>query len=170
MSESWPQTRVYEYQQPPFLISTDPSLLDLATIHTYLTHSYWSPGIPQAVVADALHHSLCFGLYTEQKQIGLARVITDYATFAYLCDVFILPAYQQQGLGTWLMTCVTACPALMGIRTFILATRDAHGLYSKVGFERLPNPDRWMVIKYPMPWHQPELAETGPARKQGDQS
>jgi GNAT superfamily N-acetyltransferase len=160
---------VYAYQQAPFYISTDPNLLDLTTIHSYLTHSYWSPGIPQAVVAEALRHSLCFGLYTQQQQIGLARVITDYATFAYLCDVFILPAYQQQGLGKWLMRCVTACPALEGIRTFILATRDAHELYRKVGFEHLPNPDRWMVIKYPMPWHQPELAETGPARQQGTQ-
>lgn len=157
-------TPIYAYQRDNFHISTDPSLLDLTVIHNYLTHSYWSPGVPQEVVANALRHSLCFGLYEADKQIGLARVITDYSTFAYLCDVFIVGDYQQQGLGTWLMECVTQCPALTGIRTFLLATRDAHGLYNKVGFAVMNNPERWMVIKYAMPWHQPALAETGPAQ------
>lgn len=158
----------YVYQRDNFQISTDPSLLDLPAIHHYLTHSYWSPGIPLEVVAAALRHSLCFGLYDQTQQIGLARVITDYSTFAYLCDVFIVTTYQQQGLGAWLMECVTQCPAFSGIRTFLLATRDAHGLYRKVGFEVINNPERWMVIKYAMPWHQPQLAETGPARPKGE--
>jgi GNAT superfamily N-acetyltransferase len=157
--------QAYTYRRGNYHISTDPSLLDLTTIHHYLTHSYWSPGVPLAVVANALRHSLCFGLYEGTKQIGLARVITDYSSFAYLSDVFILHDYQQQGLGTWLMECVTQCPALAGIRSFLLATRDAHGLYSKVGFAVINNPERWMVIKYVLPWHQPDLAETGPAQQ-----
>jgi GNAT superfamily N-acetyltransferase len=138
-------------------VSTDPGLLDVDVIHGFLTHSYWSPGIPKETVASALRHSLCFGLYEQQKQAGLARVVTDYSSFAYLCDVFVLKAYRGQGLGVWLMECVTQCPAFAEVRMFILATRDAHELYRKVGFELLPNPERWMIISSPKLWRQPEM-------------
>jgi GNAT superfamily N-acetyltransferase len=149
--------QIYEYQRGPFYISTDPRLLDIDVIHSFLTHSYWSPGVPRALVATAIQHSLCFGLYDQGRQIGLARVVTDYASFAYLGDVFVLKSYRGQGLGVWLVQCVTQCPALAEIRTFLLATRDAHGLYHKVGFEAMPNPERWMVIYAPRPWRNQEL-------------
>lgn len=148
---------IYEYRRDPFWVSTDPKRLDLATIHNYLTHSYWSPGIPKNVVADALRHSFCFGLYEQDKQIGLARVITDYSSFAYLCDVFVLQAWRGQGLGVWLIECIAHCPALAAIRTFTLATRDAHGLYRKAGFEPFPNPENWMMMRRPPAWRRPEL-------------
>jgi GNAT superfamily N-acetyltransferase len=148
---------VVEYHRGPFVVSTDPARLDLEMIHNFLTHSYWSPGIPRTVVAAALQASLCFGLYEGHTQVGLARVITDYATFAYLCDVFVLKSHRGQGLGVWLMECVTTMLASTGIRTFLLATRDAHDLYRKVGFAPLPNPERWMMIQHPMEWHRLEM-------------
>ncbi|MBV7332923.1 GNAT family N-acetyltransferase [Chloroflexi bacterium TSY] len=152
---------MYEYHRPPFTISTDPARLNLEVIHEYLTHSYWSPGIPKNVVEKAIAHSFNFGLYDGHHQIGFARVITDYATFAYLADVFVLQEYRGKGLGIWLIDCVTNCEALDGIRTFTLATRDAHGLYQKFGFETAVNSERWMSLKYEIPWYQPELVVEG---------
>jgi GNAT superfamily N-acetyltransferase len=152
-----PDRPIVEYRRDPFCISTDPTRLDLDVIHGFLTHSYWSPGIPREVIAAALQASLCFGLYHGDAQVGLARVLTDYATFAYLCDVFVLKSHRGHGLGVWLMECVTATLAPTGIRTFLLATRDAHDLYRKVGFEPLPNTERWMMIRYPMTRQRPEM-------------
>lgn len=130
-----------------FLISTDPSLLDVAVIHTWLSESsYWVPGIPFDVVKRGIEGSLNFGLYAEggKRQIGLARIITDYATFAYVCDVFVLDAYRGRGLGVWLMECVAAHPRLQGLRRWMLGTKDAHELYRKTGFVPVAAPDRWM--------------------------
>jgi GNAT superfamily N-acetyltransferase len=139
----------YESRHGEYSISTDPAKLDVAAIHTYLTTSYWSPGIPRSVVEKAIRGSLCFGLYHGQEQIGLARVITDGATHAYLCDVYILEEHRGKELGKWLMNAVMLHPALQGLRQFMLATRDAHGLYRQFGFQPLADPDRHMEISVP---------------------
>jgi len=117
-------------------ISTDQARLDVKSIHAYLTRSYWSPGIPVEIVERALRNSLCFGAYETASgaQVGLARIITDYATFAYLCDVYVLEEHRAQGLGKRMMRELLAHPALIGARRVMLATRDAHGLYAAHGF------------------------------------
>ena len=120
--------------------------MDLEAIHDFLTHCYWSEGIPRSTVEKAMKHSLCFGLFDGSKQIGLARVISDYATYAYLCDVYVLESYRGRGLGTWLMSCVMKHPDLQGLRRFTLLTRDAHRLYRKFGFAESKNPSRYMEI------------------------
>lgn len=138
-----------EERRDAFLISTDPALLDLVVIHGYLTRSYWAPGISASVVARSIAGSLCFGVYDEGRQVGFARVITDRATFAYLADVFVLESHQGRGLGTWLVQVIVAHPDLQGLRRFALATRDAHGLYSRFGFAPLAAPERHMEIVRP---------------------
>lgn len=135
-----------EYQRGAYAISTDPARLDLDVIAGELGRSYWAAGRPREVIARSLASSLCFGVYHGAAQVGLARVVTDYATFAWLCDVFVLEAHRGQGLGKWLIATVTAHPDLAGLRRFVLATRDAHGLYSQYGFTPLAAPDRWMEI------------------------
>lgn len=117
-------------------ISTDPARLDVDAIHAYLARSYWSPGIPREIVARAVRNSLCFGAYERRtgKQVGLTRVVTDHATFAYLCDVYVLEEHRGQGLGKAMMRAAMAHPALAGARRAMLATRDAHGLYRQCGF------------------------------------
>ncbi len=132
-----------------FSISTDPARLDSVAIHAYLARSYWAEEIPIEIVRRSLAGSLCFGLYQEDRQIGLARVITDYATFAYLCDVYVLEEFQGQGLGRWLMETVVAHPELQGLRRFSLVTRDAQALYAPLGFRSLAQPDRHMEIVRP---------------------
>ena len=127
-----------------YSVSTDPSRLDLAAIHAYLAASYWSPGLPLDVLQRAISGSLCFGLYHQDEQIGFARVITDRATFAYLCDVFVLDSHRGQGLGRWLMETVANHASLQGLRRFVLVTRDAHGLYAKLGFKPLAKPEGYM--------------------------
>lgn len=130
-----------------FTVSDDPARLDPAAIHAYLTRSYWAEGIPRETVERSLRASLCFGLYAGDEQVGFARVVTDRACFAYLCDVYVLEAYRGRGLGVWLMECVLAHPDLQGLRRFLLTTQDAHGLYEKLGFVRVPFPERFMVIE-----------------------
>ncbi len=155
-------TTICTWQRENYTISTDRDLLDLDVIHGYLRHSYWSPGVPREVVAKAIQHSLCFGLYANQDhghiQIGFGRLATDQATFAYFSDVFVLEQFRGSGLGVWLVDCMLHCPALNGIRTFLLATRDAHSLYEKFGFESLSDTGRMMVMRREMPWYRPELA------------
>jgi GNAT superfamily N-acetyltransferase len=117
-------------------ISTDPARLDRALIHSFLSeHAYWSLGVPPAVVERAIDHSLCFGIYRGGRQIGFGRVVTDQATFAYLADVFVLPEARGQGLSKWLIDVVLRHPQLQGLRRWLLATRDAHGLYARFGFK-----------------------------------
>ena len=127
-------------------LSTDPARLDIAAMHAYLSRSYWSPGIPLEVVERAARNSLCFAVYEKAggKQVGLTRVVTDHATFAYLCDVFVLEDWQGRGLGDWLIARVVAHPALQGLRRFSLFTKDAHALYARHGFQPLTAPDRGM--------------------------
>jgi ribosomal protein S18 acetylase RimI-like enzyme len=117
-------------------ISTDLGRLDFVAIHAYLTRSYWSPGIPLSTVERAARHSLCFGVYERVSgaQVGYTRVVTDHATFAYLCDVYVLEAHRGHGLAKRMMREVMAHPALTGARRIMLATRDAHGLYRQSGF------------------------------------
>ena len=138
----------------PYHISTDPSRLQLAAIHAYLTRSYWSPGVPQAVVARAIANSLCFGLYLGDAQVGFARVVTDKATFAYLADVYVLEEHRGQGLSKRLVETIQAHPDLQGLRRVLLATRDAHSLYAQFGFAPLSAPDRMMEIRDPDPYRE----------------
>jgi GNAT superfamily N-acetyltransferase len=129
------------------LVSTDPALLDVPFLHDFLTNrSYWAAGRSLEVVRRSLEHSLCFGLYEDGRQVGFARVVTDRATFAWLCDVFVLEECQGRGLAKWLMECVVGHPDLQGLRRFLLATRDAHGLYERYGFRPLADPTRFMEI------------------------
>jgi GNAT superfamily N-acetyltransferase len=124
-------------QRDGYTISNDPARLDVDAIHAYLTTSYWAGGIPRATVARSLRHSTGYGLYDRDgAQVGFTRVITDWTTFAYLCDVYVLEAHRGRGLALWLVETVMAHPELQGIRRFSLTTRDAHGLYEKVGFTR----------------------------------
>jgi GNAT superfamily N-acetyltransferase len=133
-----------------YLISTDKALLDFDAIFNYLDRqSYWAKGIPPAKLKQAIEHSLCFGVYKDGVQAGFARVVTDNATFGYLCDVFILPAYQGAGLSKWLMQTIMAHPDLQGFRRWSLATLDAHGLYKQFGFTELNKPEVWMQIFTP---------------------
>jgi len=125
-------------------ISTDHELLDLDVIHSFLAGSYWAQGIPREVVARSIENSLCFGIYEEQRQVGFARVISDYATYAYIADVFVLESHRGRGLGKWMMECIMAHPPLQGLRRWGLATRDAHGLYEQFGFTALASPERHM--------------------------
>jgi GNAT superfamily N-acetyltransferase len=132
-----------------FTVSDDPARLDIVAIHAYLSRSYWAEAIPLDLVRRSVAGSLCFGLYHGDRQIGLARVITDRATFAYLCDVYVLEKYQGQGLGQWLMETVMAHPELQGLRRFSLVTRTAHRLYTPLGFTSVANPERHMEIVRP---------------------
>lgn len=140
---------VETFERGEYRISTDPGKFDLEAIHAYLVRCYWSPGIPRKTVERAVANSLCFALLHGTEQVGFARVVTDSATFAYLCDVYILEDHQGQGLGKWLMQCLMGHPALQGLRRFSLATRDAHGLYRQFGFRELSKPEVIMEILRP---------------------
>jgi GNAT superfamily N-acetyltransferase len=133
-----------EWARAGFTISTDPARIELDVVHGFLTASYWAEGIPREVVRRSIEHSLCFGLYQEDRQIGFARVITDRATFAYLGDVFVLEAFSGRGLARWLLEVVQAHPELQGLRRWVLLTRDAHALYRQAGWSALAAPDRYM--------------------------
>ncbi|MBT9394960.1 GNAT family N-acetyltransferase [Hymenobacter sp. NST-14] len=140
-----------------FTVSPDPARLDVPLIHRYLSQeSYWARGIPRETVDRALANSLNFGLYgPDGRQAAFARVVTDYATFAWLCDVFVLPEFQGRGLGKQLMQAVFAHPDLQDLRRFLLATLDAHGLYRRFGFQDLAAPDRYLEIKKLNPYGVP---------------
>lgn len=143
---------VVTHERDGYVLSTDPTRLDLAVVHRYLSEdSYWARGVPRAVVERSVRGSLPFGLYAQtpegEAQVGFARVTTDRATFAYLADVFVLDAHRGRGLGRWLMEGVLAHPDLQGLRRFLLTTQDAHAFYERVGFVRVPFPERFMVIE-----------------------
>ena len=142
----------FESRRDDYLISTDPARLDVTAIHGYLTRSYWCPGIPREVVERSVRNSLCFGVYHNGAQVGLARVITDQATYAYLCDVYILEEHRGHGLGKWLMQAVISHPWLQGLRRFMLATRDAHALYEQFGFREVAEPQRHMELVMENPY------------------
>ena len=133
-----------EWTRDAYRISTDPALIDLDVVHGYLSRSYWSAGVAREVVASSIEHSLCFGIYTADAQVGFARVITDYATIGYLADVFVLEEHRGRKLAVWLVETIMAHPLLQNFRVWRLGTRDAHTLYEKVGFRPLAHPDRMM--------------------------
>jgi len=138
------------FEQKGFSISTDKNLLDVQLIYNFLDQdSYWARGIPVEVLQKAIANSMCFGVYKHNDQIGFARVITDNATFAYLCDVFILNNYRGLGLSKWLIQTIVNHPELQGLRRWSLATADAHGLYKQFGFTTITKPERFMEIFTP---------------------
>ena len=143
-----------EYRKGEFLVSTGRKLIDLDVVHGFLTECYWAKGIPRDVVACSIENSLCFGLYAQGEQIGFARVISDYATYAYIGDVFVLESFRGRGLGKWLMECVMKHPKLQGLRRWSLVTSDAHGLYAQIGFEPLKKPENYMELHRPHVYQQ----------------
>jgi GNAT superfamily N-acetyltransferase len=163
---------IVEYRRDEFVISTSRERLSLDVVHGFLTNCYWAKGIPREVVARSIEHSLCFGVYDESprfakearpcaqgkhgatEQVGFARVVSDFATAAYLGDVFVLESHRGRGLSKWLMQCVVGHPALQNLRRWILLTRDAHGLYSQFGFTPVKAPERFMEL------HRPNVYQT----------
>jgi hypothetical protein len=127
-------------------ISTDTADLQVDVIHSFLAGSYWAKGIPRAVVERSIRNSLCFGIFDGAAQVGFARVISDFATFAYIADVFVLESHRGRGLARWLMECIRAHPDLQGLRRWVLGTRDAHALYRQSGFTPLGDPSIYMEI------------------------
>jgi len=137
MTDTWSRG---EYE-----ISTDRSRLDIDLIHNYLSNeSYWASGRSREVVERSIENSLPFGIYKDGAQVGFARIVTDYATFAWVADVFVLPAHRSRGLSKWLMEVILAHPRLQGFRRWVLSTKDAHELYERYGFIKLHRPERWM--------------------------
>ena len=130
-------------------ISTDKSRFDVNQIHCFLRSSYWAKEIPRKVVEKSIKHSFCFGVFHDSKQVGFARVITDFSTFAYLADVFVLPAHRGRGVSKLLVRGILENPELRGLRRWLLATRDAHGLYAPFGFKQLSNWQNFMTIHDP---------------------
>ena len=139
-----------------FTVTCDPARLDRAVIAAFLGSSYGAKGIPAATVEKSLAHSLCFALLDGDRLVGFARVISDHATIAYLGDVFLLPEYRGRGLSKWLMECIISHPELQGLRRFMLATKDAHGLYEKLGFGPLSQPEMFLEILQSDPYQRSE--------------
>jgi GNAT superfamily N-acetyltransferase len=142
-------TEPFLRQRGRYQITTDPARVDVDAAHAYLSRSYWAEAIPRELLAKAMARSLCFALLDGDRQVGLARVISDGATFAYLCDVYVLEECRGQGLGKWLIETVMTHPDLQGLRRFVLATRDAHGLYAPFGFAPPQRPQVYMEIVRP---------------------
>ena len=127
-----------------FELSTDPARMDLDTVHGFIAQSYWGQGRTREVQRRAMENAICFGVFKDGVQVAFARVITDKAVFAHLADVFVHPDWRGRGLSKWIMEAVDAHPDLQGLRRFMLATRDAHGLYAKYGFKPLADPGVYM--------------------------
>lgn len=133
-----------------YFISTDFRSLNIEIIHQYLSkESYWAKNVPFDIVKKSIENSFCFGVYHLNKQIGFARLVTDKATFAYLADVFILPEHRGKGLAKWLMDTIHTHPELQGLRRWMLATRDAHKLYTQFGWTPITDPERFMQLHNP---------------------
>jgi GNAT superfamily N-acetyltransferase len=148
---------INEYRRGEYSISTDKSRLDLNVIHDFLANSsYWAVGRKLETVKRSIEHSLAFGLYKDDGLVGFARVVTDYATFAWVADVFILEEARGQGLGTWLVEVILAHPELQGFRRWALATKDAHEIYRRFGFSELKRPERWMERRDPSTEESPD--------------
>lgn len=141
---------IRESKYGEFLLSTNKAKLDVEYVHAFLSkQAYWSPNVPRETVERSIENALCVGMYWGQQQIGFARVITDYATFAYLADVFVDPDFRSRGLAKRLMEFICSLDFVGSLRRFLLATRDAHGLYDRYGFTPLKKPERFMEIHRP---------------------
>lgn len=135
----------HQWRRDEYTISDDRTLLDVKLIHRFLsTESYWALGRVAEKVQRSIDNSLPFGLYRNEEQIGFARVVTDYATFAWLADVFLLVEFRKRGLAKWLLEVIISHPELQGLRRWVLATEDAHELYRRFGFAQLEAPGFWM--------------------------
>src|SRR5579872_2153566 len=141
-----------------YSISTDTNCFDLGMIHDFLRSSYWAQGIPRGVVERSVKHSLCFGAFWRERQVGFARVITDRATFGYLADVFVMPEHRGRGVAKLLIRSILAHSDLQGLRRILLATRDAHELYAPFGFQPLFKPGNFMAL------HNPDVYRQGGGR------
>ena len=144
-------TQTFETRRDTFTISTDPSRLDMNAVHDFLARSYWAKTRPHEYTDAAFANSLVFGLYEGSRQVGMARVVTDFIIVAYLCDVFIHEDFRRHGLGKWLMQTMLEHPDLLHVRRWLLATDDAHGLYQQFGFEPLTDVEKWMQRLRPFP-------------------
>jgi GNAT superfamily N-acetyltransferase len=148
---------IKEYRRGDYVISTDPKRLDVAAIHDYLSNSsYWAVGRGLETVRRSIENSLSFGVYEGDRLVGFARVVTDYATFAWVADVFVLEDYRGRGLGKWLVEVILEHPDLQGFRRWALATKDAHELYRPHGFSELKRPERWMERRDPKTQESPD--------------
>jgi N-acetylglutamate synthase-like GNAT family acetyltransferase len=136
--------QIIETHRDQFTISTDPARLDIDAICDFLRRAYWAHTRPRERTELAIRNSLVFGVYDGDKQIGLARVVSDYSIFAYLCDVFIHEDYRAHGLGKWLIQTIMEHPDLKDVRRWLLVTSDAHGLYQQYGFTSIEDPEHWM--------------------------
>ncbi|HEV3104590.1 MAG TPA: GNAT family N-acetyltransferase [Trinickia sp.] len=144
-------------------ISADKHELDIDLIHAFLRdHASWSLGIARNTVERAIEGSLCFGAYLGRRQVGFARVVTDMATFGYLCDVFVLPEFQSRGYAAALMAHILDSDLLKGLRRIVLVTSDAHGLYQQYGFERLAHPEKYMEV------HRPDVYVSGRSERDSE--
>lgn len=152
------------WERGDYLISTDRSRLDVGLIHRFLSQtSYWAPGRAREVVQRSIDNSLPFGIYKGNDQVGFARIVTDYATFAWVADVFVLPEHRGQGLSKWLMEVILSHPELQGFRRWVLATKDAHSLYARFGFIELHRSERWMERPDPNMQESPDYWKNDPS-------
>ncbi len=142
----------HEQRDGDILITTDPARLDLDGIHGFLSQSYWAAGIRREIVERSIRHSMCFGAFDGERQVGFARVISDRATYAYVADVFVLPSHRGRGIGKRLIRCITTHPELQQLKLWTLFTRDAHGLYRQCGFREPRYPDRLMEKREEQPY------------------
>ncbi len=140
------ETPLHQWTREQYTISTDRSRLDVGMIHEFLHTSYWANGISREVVQTAIDHSFCFGVYEGEKQIGNARVVTDFATFAYVCDFFISEPYRGRGLAKWLIRTILDCPELVNQRRRCIVTHEAHGLYRQMGFMSARRPEAYLEL------------------------
>ena len=154
----------HTWRRDEFEISDDRSRLDIKVIHEFLTaESYWAVGRNVETVERSIENSLSFGVYKDGAQVGFARVLTDYATFAWIADVFVLNEHRGRGLSKWLMEVILAHPDLQGFRRWVLATKDAHDLYRKFGFQELKRPERWMERPDPNMQESPDYWQDDPS-------
>jgi len=149
-----------EWRQGAYIISSDKTRLDIDVIHRFLDSSYWAAGRSVETIRRSIENSIPFGIYKGREQVGFARVITDYATFAWIADVFVLEEHRGRGLSKWLMEVIIAHPELQGFRRWVLATKDAHDLYRKFGFHELRLPERWMERHDPNTKERPDYWKT----------
>jgi GNAT superfamily N-acetyltransferase len=148
-SRARPDEQIVEDRKGEFLLSSDRSRLDLDVVHGFLTRCYWAEGIPREIVARSIENSLCFAVYKDGKQVAFARAISDFATYAYVGDVFVLEEFRGHGLGKWMMECMVRHPALQNLRRWSLVTGDAHDLYAQFGFTPLKKPQNYMELHNP---------------------